>query len=211
MVSALNFDSLAQILADRDFGDLFQFLVAAAIIIVSMLGGVLSKVAQKYQQKKEEDEAPRPARKPSPTRQPTLRERPDRVPRPARPPQPRPARPVAPARPAVRAETPTGLPQRGPVYRTTPRPRRTVAQRPAGRVEAQVVAAESPQQETLGTLTPSLRAEEPRRHRRQPIECIVGRITLPQNRWREAVIFRELIDRPVGLRDDQLWWPHSYR
>ena len=198
-------------LADRGLGDMFELLVAAAIIIVSLLGGVISKIAQKYQRNQEEDEAPRPARKPSPTRQPTARERPDRVPRPARPPQPRPARPVVPARPAARTDAPPRPPQRGPVYRTTPRRRPAVARRPAGGVEAAVAAFESPPRETLGTLTPSLPAEEPRRQRRQPIECIVGRITLPQKRLREAIIFCELIDRPVALRDDQLWWPHSYR
>ncbi len=191
---------------------MFELLVAAAIIIVSMLGGVISKIARKYQEQQAEREAPRPARKPSPTRQPTARERPDRTPRPVRPPQPAPARPVVPARPAARAETPTGLPQRGPVYRTTSTRRPAVARRrPTGGVEAQVVEAESPPRQTLGTLTPSLPAEEPRRHRRQPIKCIVGRSALPQSRLREAIIFRELIDRPVGLRDDQLWWPHSYR
>jgi len=205
---------MTQMLADRGLGDMFELLVAAAIIIVSMLGGVISKIAHKYQEQKVEREAPRPARKPSPARQPTARERPDRAPRPVRPPQPRPARPVVPARPAARVETPTGLPQQSPVYRTAPRHRPAVARRPAGGAEAAAVAAESPPRETLGTLTPALPAEEPRRQRRQrrqPIECIVGRITLPQKRLREAIIFRELIDRPVGLRDDQLWWPHSYR
>ncbi len=200
-------------LADRDIGDVFQLLVAAAIIIVSMLGGVLSKIAQKYQQNREEDEAPRPARKPPPTRRPTSRERPDRVPRPVRPPQPRPARPVAPARPVVTIETPSGLPQRVPVYRTAPRRGHAAAPRPTARVEP-VVAAELSPREEPATLTPPPPAEEPRRQRRQrgqPIECIVGRITLPHKRLREAIIFRELIDSPVGLRDDQLWWPHSYR
>ena len=207
----MNLNSLAQVLADRNLGDIFDVLVMVGMIVVAMLGGVLSKIAQKYQKKKEGDEAPPPARKPSPTRHVTSRERPDRMPHPVRPPQPRPARPVAPARPAVIVETPSGLPQRGPVYRTTPRRRRTVAQRPAKPVEAQVVAAESPQRETLGTLLPSLPAEEPRRRPRRPIERISRELTLPQNRLREAVIFRELIDRPVGLRDDQLWWWHSYR
>jgi len=209
-VIVLDFHAWAQTLADRGLGDMFELLVAAAIIIVSMLGGVISKIAQKYQQQKE-DEAPRPARKPSPTRQPVSRERPDRAPRPARPPRPKPARPVVPARPAAKVETPTGLPRRGPVYRTAPTRRPAVARRPASSVDAQVIAAESPPREPLSTLTPTLPAEEPRRPPREPIARVVGQISLPQNRLREAVIFRELIDRPVGLRDDQLWWPHSYR
>ena len=209
-MSALNLHPLAQLLADRNLGDMIELLVAAVIIIVSMLGGVLSKVAQRYQQKKEEDEAPPPARRPSPARRPTSRERPDRVPRPVRPPQPRPARPVAPARPAVRVETPPARRQQGPVYRTTPTRGPAVARRPTVRVEP-VVATESTEPETLGTLAAARPTEKPRRRPHKPVEHIVGQITLPQKRLREAVIFRELIDRPVGLRDDQLWWPHSYR
>jgi len=198
------------LLAAKDLGEFVQLIVAVIIIIGSMLASLVAKARQKSEQsdstKREEPARPhQPVAPPRPG--PTVRRaEPPRPPRTARPasPIPTPPRPPVTLRTALESLSipmlePTVAAK--PVVLPAPRPVR----RPQRR---RVVQPAEPQVPHLDSAP--LPSELPSQHRRRQQPAKVAKRRTPKlimgtSELRRAVIYAEVIGKPISIRDEQLW------
>jgi len=198
------------LLAAKDIGDFVQLIIAAIIIVGSMLASLVAKARQKSEQPKPPDrEKPaRPQQPMAPPRPgPTVRRiEPPRPPRPARP-----ATPVsAPPKPRItlrEALESLSIPMLEPTVAAKPvaRPSRPV-RRPQRRRVVQPVEPQSPRLDSAPL--PSELPSQRRRRRQQPAKVAKRRtpkLIMGTSELRRAIIYAEVIGKPISIRDEQLW------
>jgi hypothetical protein len=200
------------LLAAKDLGDFVQLIIAAIIIIGSMLASLVAKARQKSEQSKLSDrEKPaRPEQPVAPPRpQPTVRRtEPPGLPRAARPamPIPTPPRPPVTLRAAFESLSTSMLESTVAAKPVVPPPQPARRpQRRGGRV-AQPAQPQGPHLDSAPL--PSELPSQRRRRRQQPAKVAKRRtpkLIMGTSELRRAVIYAELIGKPLSIREEQLW------